>query len=341
MVDKNKELEGLSPEPILRMLSAYWLTEILNTAIVHGFFTIIEQGKHSIEEIATAAQTSRRGTEMLLNVLAGLDLLAKKERKYFLTPLSETYLVPDKSSYCGDLRYAIINIPGRGWSRLFESVKTGKPAGALSPEDAESKIWEKMALGTAPVVRPLAEYMCDLLGIGEKRKDISVLDVGGGAGIFGMVIAQRDTGARITQNDWQNVNELAKKLVSDMGIGDQFAFMDGDFKQIDFGSERYDLVVLSHICHQESASSNEKLINKCFRALKSGGTVVINDFIPNDQYTAPVFPLMFSLNMLVHTPEGKSYSEGEYRRWLQESGFQLPQRHDVLGLSTLLVANKI
>lgn len=83
-----------------------------------------------------------------------------------------------------------------------------------------------------------------------------------------------------------------------------------------------------------------ELMRRIFSALRPGGVLVINDFVVNDERTGPPFPLLFSLNMLVHTEKGMTYSEGHYRRWLGEAGFQSVQRHDALGLSTLLVAWK-
>jgi hypothetical protein len=41
--------------------------------------------------------------------------------------------------------------------------------------------------------------------------------------------------------------------------------------------------------------------------------------------TAPVGAVLFSLNMLVNTGEGRSYSGSEIMSWMRDSGFQSPR----------------
>ncbi|NIO41569.1 MAG: SAM-dependent methyltransferase, partial [Burkholderiales bacterium] len=43
----------------------------------------------------------------------------------------------------------------------------------------------------------------------------------------------------------------------------------------------------------------------------------------------PLFPALFSLNMLLGTPEGKSYSEGEIKQLLESAGLVDVQRLDL------------
>jgi hypothetical protein len=54
--------------------------------------------------------------------------------------------------------------------------------------------------------------------------------------------------------------------------------------------------------------------------------VVIRDFILSPDKTAPKWAALFALNMLVATEGGGTYSEEEYRHWLQQAGFQTVTR---------------
>jgi hypothetical protein len=61
---------------------------------------------------------------------------------------------------------------------------------------------------------------------------------------------------------------------------------------------------------------SRRLFRKLHQALRADGRLVILDFVPNEDRTAPVPATLFALNMLVHTESGDVYTLREYRRWL-------------------------
>jgi hypothetical protein len=48
--------------------------------------------------------------------------------------------------------------------------------------------------------------------------------------------------------------------------------------------------------------------------------ILIQEFILDDSKDGPLFPALFSLNMLVGTDSGRSYSEAELTRMLAAAG---------------------
>ena len=56
-------------------------------------------------------------------------------------------------------------------------------------------------------------------------------------------------------------------------------------------------------------------------ALKPGGMVLIHDFLLNDNLDGPLFPALFSLNMLQGTEGGQAYSRGQVEAMLMAAGF--------------------
>ena len=100
----------------------------------------------------------------------------------------------------------------------------------------------------------------------------------------------------------------------------------------------YDLVFLSAICHMLSEEENRDLFRRALAALAPGGRVVVQDFILDADKTGPKFAALFSLNMLVGTRAGASYSEPEYAAWLAEAGFQDVRRVRLPGSAHLMIA---
>lgn len=113
-----------------------------------------------------------------------------------------------------------------------------------------------------------------------------------------------------------------------------------NLSEVDFGQNRYDLVILGHICHTEGAERTHKLFSRAHRSLKSGGKLLIADMIPDDERCKAVFPLLFAVNMLVHSAEGNTFTMAEYRQWLKEAGFTDVTTIDAPGPSPLIVASR-
>jgi hypothetical protein len=89
----------------------------------------------------------------------------------------------------------------------------------------------------------------------------------------------------------------------------------------------YDVAWLSQILHSNTIEECQALIEKTVAALESGGMILIHDFFLNDTMDGPLFPALFSMNMLLNN-QGRSYSEKEVREMMEKTGVQNIQRLD-------------
>jgi hypothetical protein len=55
-------------------------------------------------------------------------------------------------------------------------------------------------------------------------------------------------------------------------------------------------------------------------ALEPDGLLLVQEFILDENRDSPLFPALFSLNMLLGTPEGQAYSEPELVGLMQQAG---------------------
>ena len=120
---------------------------------------------------------------------------------------------------------------------------------------------------------------------------------------------------------------------------DRFDFIEGDLSTANFGSG-YDVATLGHILHSEGEQRSRQLLKKTFRALKSGGTIAIAEWLVNDDRTKPVPSLMFSVQMLVNTEKGDTFSFNEIKKWLEDAGFKKVRKLEASGPSPLILATK-
>jgi O-methyltransferase domain len=91
--------------------------------------------------------------------------------------------------------------------------------------------------------------------------------------------------------------------------------------EANFGSG-YDIATLGHILHSEGEDRSRKLLKKTFRALKSGGTIAIAEWLVNDERTKPLPSLMFAVQMLVNTEKGEHLQLQRNQKLARRSGFQ-------------------
>ena len=92
---------------------------------------------------------------------------------------------------------------------------------------------------------------------------------------------------------------------------------------------------------QFATDRGQKLIRKTASALKDKGQLLIADFIPNDERTGPMIPMLFGLNMLIRaTPGADVFTMREYRTWLKEAGFRSVKTIPAPSPSPLILATK-
>jgi len=335
-------VQGLSPRPLMRFLGDFANSQILDAALEFDFFTLVHKGFHTAEEVAREARTDPRATRIVLDSLLALALVEKRDGRYTLAPISEAFLVRGKTSYVGDFRHVALSL-WNGMAHLKETLKTGKPLGRMDTGDA-LEVWEKLVLGIIVIVEPAAKALCDALGIGTERKGMRVLDIAGGSSIFGMTILGRDPSAQVTQLDWPNVNAVAKKLNHERGFSGKIRFIDGEHRSAAMEANHYDLVIASNFCRFESPQGNRELFARAHAWLKPGGCFVVNDFLPNEERTAPTFVLRFSVYTLTHTFEGECWTLSQYASWLKAAGFgAISTRSEIpktLPGTTLIIASK-
>ncbi len=119
-------LQQLSGPQRLQQMHFSFVTErVLSASVRLDVFSHIASGNHTVAEIAAAASSSERGMRMLLDALAGFELLTKEDGRYDLTPDAARYLVRSSPEYLG--AFLESNLLWEAWGHLADVVREGKP----------------------------------------------------------------------------------------------------------------------------------------------------------------------------------------------------------------------
>ena len=121
------------------------------------------------------------------------------------------------------------------------------------------------------------------------RKSIhNILDVAAGSGAWSLAFAQAIPDARVTTVDFPEMTPITQGFAEKLGVAGRYDYYEGDMRELNFGKDAYDIVILGHIIHSEG-EKYEKISCESRRhgALRSGGRLLIAEYIPNDARTAP------------------------------------------------------
>ncbi|OGL48735.1 MAG: hypothetical protein A3C43_08110 [Candidatus Schekmanbacteria bacterium RIFCSPHIGHO2_02_FULL_38_11] len=298
--------------------SGFWTSSILIAANQLDIFDALSL-KKTAQEVAKKINGKLRGTEILLNALTAMGYIKKVNEFYMNTPFSEKYLVKGKETYMGSALGHYYQM-WKDWGNLVDIVKNGsgdiqfeKKFLETDANQTEVFIDTMYQLGQQDSVT-LASKL-DLKGV--KR----VLDVGGGPGHYSFAMIEKNPQIRATVLDLPLTLRVTKKYIKKRNMTGKVDTIEGDFTKDDY-RKGYDLILLSHVLHSNSLKDCQKMINKSYRALNGGGRIVIHEFVLNDDKFTPPDAAIFSVNMLVNTKEGASYSISEITSLLKSAGFK-------------------
>lgn len=334
--DRTKEV---TPQRIVEDIWASRATQALIAGVELDVFTHILEGKRTASEIALAAKASRRGMERLLDALVGLGYLGKNGNTYRLKPIAERFLVRGKESYMGDFVHET-RLTWNGWASLTEVIRKGSPVESVDVEESGREFFPKLVSAIFPMSFGAARVAAMSIPKEKRRRIRSILDVAAGSGAWSLAFLEAIPDARATAVDYPEVTPITRQFAERFGVEDRYDYIEGNLRGVDFGRNCYDLVILGHIIHSEGEKWGKRLVKKSYRALREGGLLLIAEIIPNDARTGPTIPLLFGLNMLLHTEQGDVFTMREYRGWLKDAGFKRIRTIEAPSPSPLILATK-
>src|SRR5262249_52741311 len=189
----------------------------MQAAVDIGLFSAIGSGSSTVPAIAKSCDASQKGVRILCDYWTVNGLLTKSGDAYRLTPEAATFLDRASPAYLGRVMGFINGPVVPFFARLTDAVRRGGCENAGSVE-TEFEGWVPFAEDMGAMMFPVAQAIAKLLGPISGR----VLDVAASHGLFGIMLAQQNPGARVTGLDWPKVVEVAKKNASRMGVGDRY-----------------------------------------------------------------------------------------------------------------------
>jgi predicted O-methyltransferase YrrM len=300
---------------MLTLARSYKPACILAAAADLDLFSIFTDKPLTASEITAALGADLRGTTILLDALASLEVVSKRAGRYTTGAAVRRLLTPTgQGSILAMVQHQANCL--RRWTQIAKVVKTGKPAEREPSIRGEEGDHESFIEAMDNIAAPTATAFLSYLGPPQFRH---LLDIGGASGTWTVAFLSACPDGAATLFDLPPVIPLAKRRIGAAGLEDRVAFVGGDF-MVDPLPKGADLAWLSAIAHQNSREQNRRLFASIHEALADGGQLFIRDVLMDDSRIAPIEGALFAINMLVGTDGGGTFTFDELREDLETAG---------------------
>jgi hypothetical protein len=309
---------------LLQLSGGYWSACALHAGVKLDFFSALDGTAQTAEEIAALRNCDKRGAAMLLDALTALNLLEKNGTVYNSTSFAVSTLSKASPGYMGHIIMHHHHLMA-GWARLYEAVQSGGPIRERVAHGNDEFVRESFLMGMfnlASMLAPRIAHFIDLSGCSR------LLDLGGGPGTYAIHFCLANPELSAVVYDLPTTRTFAEKTIECFDLSERISFTAGDY-HADPVPTGFDAAWLSQILHADGPEACAALLRTAVAALNPSGVLIVQEFILNDAKDGPSFPALFSLNMLLGTDAGQSYSEGELTTMMIAAGLSDVHRYSL------------
>lgn len=302
---------------LLQLSGGYWAACALHAGVRLDLFTALSAGALTADAVAADRSLDPRATAMLLDALSAMGLLVKKGNEYADTEFALKYLAQTSPGYLGYIIQHHHHLMS-GWAELHTAVQTGGPIRERVSHADNETARESFLMGMFNLANLQAPRITPAIDLAARRR---LLDLGGGPGTYALHFCSHNPQLTAVIYDLPTTRSFAEKTIKRFGLVDRVTFTSGDYHG-DPVPTGFDVAWLSHILHSDGPDACAAVLRKGAAALEPGGLLLVQEFILNDAKDGPPFPALFSLNMLLGTPAGQAYAEGELVAMMTAAGLQ-------------------
>ena len=337
------------PTPIFEMFRGSYGTELLTAAVVEfALFRRLAERPMSFEELRSEIGLQRRPAVVLITALRAMGLLITDEQgRLTLSPLASEHLVSGREFDVSG--YIALAGDSPGVREMIARLKTNRPTGATddvatggSPVVLPTHDHQASSDGTAFIFREGTASAMDVeasarfltMSLAGRAKNVApvlservsldgaktLLDVGGGSGIYSIAWLRRHPALRAIVWDRPEVLKVTAEMAQQYGVADRLECVSGNMFTDPVPA--CDVCLLSNILHDWDEPECRTLVQRCAAALSPGGRLLIHDVLLSDDHSGPLPIALYSAALFTLT-EGRAYSAREFQTWLTEAGLTL------------------
>ncbi len=268
-------------------------------------------------ELATRLSLPQEPLERLLDCAVAQKLLTCEGQHYTNTELSRRFLTKaSEESLLSWLR--VMDRWKTPWASLSNAVRQGHAVDNQAKWLGEDpQFMRDFILGMHQFAsRSATQFAQALDGLPIEH----LVDVGGGAGTYSIALCVARPHARATVLDLPAVLEITHQTAHAAGVGARVATQVVDYRSDELGSGAC-AVLFSNVLHQEDEHVCQSMLARAHRALRAGGTLLVQGYFLAQDRRAPVFTTLHNLSALALWDGGRSWTLADLQARIQAAGF--------------------
>lgn len=310
------------PEHILELAFGFRNARVLMSAVELDVFTVLSEGPLEVDALTRRVNIQMRGAREFFDLLVALGLLRHDESGHYQNaPHCECYLSRLSADYIGDLVDHLNTRMYEMWGRLTTALRSGAPqSGALGDGGYDALYADPAALAkflramTASSRLP-AQALARLFSW---DKYSTFIDIGTAQGCVASEIAEAHPHLTGGGFDLPEVEGPFCDYTNARGLSGRLAFHPGNFFEDELPSA--EVLVMGRILHNWGFPTKRMLLDKAYRALPSGGALIVYEPMIDDEHTY-AHALLGGLTMLLETKDGFEFTVSECQLWMSTAGF--------------------
>ncbi len=299
----------------LELLTGYQQSAVVASASLTGVADALYAGEADSDVVADSLRLNRRAVRALVGAMVALGLAEAVDGGHRLTetgsPLARAH--PETIAGIVGKEWFFYKV----WSEMPDAITDGRAR--IAPWRERLADDPEQAIGFLSALDDLATKFGDEMpGLAALPHGGKMLDVGGGAGSHAARLAESVNGLEVTVLDLPQVEDLAAQRHPEV------PFVTGNFDEPRFGrpdGEAWDALLLANILHDHNPQRCRQILKAAHSLLRVDGTIVLYEWVLNDDRDSPPAVALFDLMMMVENDGGAAWTEGELRGWLTEAGF--------------------
>jgi 3-hydroxy-5-methyl-1-naphthoate 3-O-methyltransferase len=310
-----------------RLVWDTWLSmfhfPVVSVADEAGIFLALSPKAMTTAELAAEIKVNARALQIHLGLLASLGFVERRDGLWRATAGTRTWMHPQAQGYVGPLiKRFRENQPFH--DQLLQTLRTGGRAEAYKGASAE---WERgeMPPELARIITDFMNAHSQAAALAVARQALfaevrSLMDVGGGSGIFCIEVARAWPKLKATVMEINTICVEAERYISAAGLSDRVKTQAVNMF-VQPWPTGHDAHFFSNIFHDWSEETCRILAKKSFEALPPGGRILLHEMLLDDDGCGPLAVTSFAMLMLIGT-KGRQYSFPELKSMLEDAGFR-------------------
>jgi SAM-dependent methyltransferase len=275
----------------------------VSSAVESGLLLALSADARPVDAIARELSLAPQPVQLVLDVLVAEGLASRLAAGYAASPaLADSLRAMPRH---GLLPLQALPVVLRGGERAVEMDK--------DPE-TRAAAYRQTTPALADMFAEAASVLAERLGpVGR------VLDLGCGAGVWSLAMAERDADANVVGVDFEEVTGAMLERADELGLARRVRTEAADLRTDPLPSG-FDTVVLANVLRLEDASVARHMLTRAAACIAPGGRMVVVDALADETRAQKRSRALYALHLGLRTSRGHVHTRSEITAWLLAAG---------------------